>query len=318
MHLKRLVGLLCRKKNIKHKFFNLAVLHLLNNLARMTEEFCLTYPPPTREIVEKMAKTLLINPNFYVKVIQLMEFMCLPLPFPVEQGTSSIENPAPACESDVEDTWDAKKHQSTIRNDEKLQSKIRSCLKFVRKRSSQDVLSSESDVSRKKQKNLRIKLLNEKNLVETDDGINCGEFGKIFPSAQPQLDTFVEEKPFDYKTAINLDEIRKNRLNAKELKSHKLFFNYDPGEASSRLYVKNVSKKVSENDLKRLFSIFLPEDDEGRRSFDIRLMTNGKLRGQAFVSMGSTDIAKKALQETNGYILYDKPIIVVFARSHPA
>lgn len=41
------------------------------------------------------------------------------------------------------------------------------------------------------------------------------------------------------------------------------------------------------------------------------LMKEGRMKGQAFVGLPSELSAEKALRETNGYILYDKPLIVV-------
>lgn len=35
------------------------------------------------------------------------------------------------------------------------------------------------------------------------------------------------------------------------------------------------------------------------------------MKGQAFVGLPSVQSAEKALQETNGYVLYDKPLVVV-------
>ena len=40
-------------------------------------------------------------------------------------------------------------------------------------------------------------------------------------------------------------------------------------------------------------------------------MTSGRMKGQAFISYSSTEEAAEALKETNGYKLYDKPIVVV-------
>lgn len=40
-------------------------------------------------------------------------------------------------------------------------------------------------------------------------------------------------------------------------------------------------------------------------------MREGRMKGQAFVTLPSDEKAKKALRETNGYVLYDKPIVTV-------
>lgn len=40
-------------------------------------------------------------------------------------------------------------------------------------------------------------------------------------------------------------------------------------------------------------------------------MQSGRMKGQAFVGMPSEPAAMKAVQETNGYLLYGKPMVVV-------
>ena len=45
--------------------------------------------------------------------------------------------------------------------------------------------------------------------------------------------------------------------------------------------------------------------------FDIVLMKEGRMKGQAFVGLPSERSAERALRDTNGYVLYDKPLVVV-------
>ena len=45
--------------------------------------------------------------------------------------------------------------------------------------------------------------------------------------------------------------------------------------------------------------------------FDIRLMQTGRMKGQAFIGLPDEGVAKRALQDTNGYILHNKPMVVV-------
>ena len=40
-------------------------------------------------------------------------------------------------------------------------------------------------------------------------------------------------------------------------------------------------------------------------------MKQGRMKGQAFVGLPSEYAAQKALRDTNGYLLFDKPIVVV-------
>ena len=45
--------------------------------------------------------------------------------------------------------------------------------------------------------------------------------------------------------------------------------------------------------------------------FNVRLMTSGRMKGQAFIGLPSEDIALQAITDTNGYQLKGKPIVVV-------
>lgn len=46
-------------------------------------------------------------------------------------------------------------------------------------------------------------------------------------------------------------------------------------------------------------------------SFDVRVMQQGRMKGQAFVGMPSEEVASRALQDTHGYKLYNRPMVVV-------
>lgn len=43
-------------------------------------------------------------------------------------------------------------------------------------------------------------------------------------------------------------------------------------------------------------------------------MQEGRMKGQAFVTLQNVEQAQRALEETNGYILKDKPMVVHFAK----
>lgn len=45
--------------------------------------------------------------------------------------------------------------------------------------------------------------------------------------------------------------------------------------------------------------------------FDIRLMKEGRMKGQGFITFPTEEAAEKALNDTNGYVLNGKPMAVV-------
>lgn len=114
-----------------------------------------------------------------------------------------------------------------------------------------------------------------------------------------------------------------------ELASHKLMRNYARGQACNVLYVKNISRKATEEQLLSLFGRYWPSRAEAQR-FDgrlklyasnrkcrhlhLRLMDKGRMKGQAFVTFPNTRMAETALDDVLGFCLNGKPLIIVRSR----
>ncbi|XP_022091785.1 RNA-binding protein 40-like [Acanthaster planci] len=114
---------------------------------------------------------------------------------------------------------------------------------------------------------------------------------------------------------ISRRELR-NRLPEHDIKRHPVFKHYEPGEPTTRLYLKNLAKTVEEKDLKYIYGRYVDWSSPlDRDMFTIQLMTQGRMKGQAFIGLPSEFAAQKALHDTNAYILQGKPIVVQFARS---
>ncbi|XP_034027473.1 RNA-binding region-containing protein 3 [Thalassophryne amazonica] len=143
-------------------------------------------------------------------------------------------------------------------------------------------------------------------------------FGKLYPSTQAsqQAEEHSDEEQDLMSDVISRKELEKGRLSRDEIKRMSLFKSYEPGEPTCRLYVKNIAKQVEEKDLKYIYGRYInPSSEAERNMFDIVLMKEGRMKGQAFIGLPSEQSAEKALRDTNGYVLYDKPLIVQFARS---
>ncbi len=83
---------------------------------------------------------------------------------------------------------------------------------------------------------------------------------------------------------------------------------------SQRLYVGNLSFSVTTDQLRAAFS------DIGDVS-DAHVVTDretGRSRGFGFVTMGSDELAQKAIQEKNGAMLDGRPLRVNEAQERPA
>lgn len=95
------------------------------------------------------------------------------------------------------------------------------------------------------------------------------------------------------------------------------FKNYSEGQPTNRLYIKNLERKlVKEADLRRIFGRFVVDNHgDPKTDLDINLLLTGRMRGQAFVTFKDEELAKKALSGAHRYILYDKPLVIQFAKS---
>ncbi|XP_034241735.1 RNA-binding region-containing protein 3 [Thrips palmi] len=152
-------------------------------------------------------------------------------------------------------------------------------------------------------------------------------FGVIHPPLKPDSSdgnkTGESSEIVGDNSVITAEELASNRIPTKDLQILPVFKNYSPGAPSCRLYVKNVSKHAVARDLHFIYRRFLKssldDDDEANLNmFDVRLMTEGRMKGQAFITLPSVKLAQEALTETNGYILKDRPLVVQFARSATA
>ena len=79
---------------------------------------------------------------------------------------------------------------------------------------------------------------------------------------------------------------------------------------SKKLYVGNLSYKVTEDDLKGLFKEF-------ETVTEVNLVTDratGRSRGFGFVELSSDDDADKAIKSLNGKMIQDREIVVNEAR----
>ncbi|XP_064073465.1 RNA-binding region-containing protein 3-like [Vanessa tameamea] len=149
---------------------------------------------------------------------------------------------------------------------------------------------------------------------QADEPEVVGELGKFQKENQPADIQQIAEEP--EQPTITRQELLANRISYSDMKILPVFKNYHPGEPSMRLYIKNLAKTVSEQDVKRIYKRYvehIPEEEQ--LGFDVRVMQEGRMKGQAFVTFPSVKIAEEALNETNGYLLREKPMVVQFARA---
>ncbi|XP_026873998.2 RNA-binding protein 41 isoform X2 [Electrophorus electricus] len=109
---------------------------------------------------------------------------------------------------------------------------------------------------------------------------------------------------------ISNEEIANNRETEEGIRRISRFRNYQRGEPSSVLCVKNMSLRASLAQLVSLFSRF----QKGEAKPILYRLLTGRLKGQAFITFSDIETAQAALEMLNGYRLLDKPLVIEFGR----
>lgn len=99
-----------------------------------------------------------------------------------------------------------------------------------------------------------------------------------------------------------------------EIKEHPRFASWVPGTPSTKLFVKNLASKANEIELAHIFGRFSRTGNGDDVS--VRLMTRGKMHGQAFVTFPDVEMAQQALDQVLGFLLHDRPMIIVRQEFH--
>ncbi|XP_067142374.1 RNA-binding region-containing protein 3-like isoform X1 [Centruroides vittatus] len=192
-----------------------------------------------------------------------------------------------------------------------------------------DVFDVPSENQTLKKIQINLKPSNEaENIDENDDvakdkepiHVEEGGFGTIAPhktdeDAETNQDEDMEDIWRESKF-ITLQELKRKKCSESEMKHLPVFKNYKSGQPTYRLYIKNLAKQVSEEDLRYVYGRYIDRTSTTERNmFDIRLMKEGRMKGQAFITLATEEQAIQALKDTNGYVLSGKPLVVQFARS---
>lgn len=176
------------------------------------------------------------------------------------------------------------------------------------------------------------KLLEGVNLISEDKLDNTQEiqsgFGLMFPpkniehvkqniehSSEESLEKTSEEYSEKTSEFITTEELASNRISINDQRILPVFKNYHAGKPTNRLYIKNLAKQVEANDLHYIYKKYVISGlKNAEYEYNVRLMQEGRMKGQAFVTLQNTAQAQLALQETNGYILKEKPMVVQYAK----
>lgn len=111
------------------------------------------------------------------------------------------------------------------------------------------------------------------------------------------------------------EDIKAGKLPPEEILSLPMFKNYSAGVPATVLYIKNLAKDVVADDFYFIFGSFFGSIEAAKSGLSIKLMQEGRMRGQAFVTFPTVDIANHALNLANGYVFKGKPMIIQFGRN---
>ena len=108
----------------------------------------------------------------------------------------------------------------------------------------------------------------------------------------------------------SLEDIRRGKTDEKTMKK------YIKGitEESRKLYFKNIAKNIEESNIQSIIDIILKEYGMEKEKYNVKIMKRGRMRGQGFVETSKIDIAKIIKEELNGYILFNKPIVIEYSK----
>ncbi|XP_037067876.1 RNA-binding region-containing protein 3-like [Pollicipes pollicipes] len=293
------------------------------------------YPPPTADTLARISSALLSRPRFYTQVLHLMNKMSLPAPFAAASPAATpaaAPQPPLAARHDVavqtepiDSSFDSAESELVSDNSDAAPERRPKRRRLARLPAAaaaavplSEVFEAASIVTPARRPVLRLPA--ERPPLPPANGtppaVQVG-FAKLYPSrAEPGTAEAVATEPRPELEFISDRQLAENRISAEDMKVLPVFSRYTPGDESARLYIKNLDKRVAAGDLRHVFGRYLDWTDEHHKNaFDIRLMQEGRMKGQAFVSLPSPKVARLALAETNGFILKDKPMVVQFARS---
>ncbi|PIN14775.1 Spliceosomal protein snRNP-U1A/U2B [Handroanthus impetiginosus] len=290
------------------------------------------YPPPDGNILTNIVNALIAVPRFYTQVLHLMNKMNIPAPFrkalptpplpvslPVPQPTPP---PPPSSETNMKDSSSSEYEMES--SDEEFHGEAKPKRKRVKRQAivgpafDKDVaheavglkrvalVPKEKPIIKKKNPVLQIKIAPKHLQTELKDDDAAEE------SHEPTIEAS------DHEPYATLEEVNSRKLPPEEILSLPRFKNYTPGDPTPVLYIKNLAKDVVVDDFYFIFGSFFGSTDAAKSNLSVKLMQEGRMRGQAFVTFPTVELARNALNAVNGYVFKGKPIVIQFGRSHAA
>ncbi|XP_072985075.1 U11/U12 small nuclear ribonucleoprotein 65 kDa protein isoform X1 [Typha latifolia] len=288
------------------------------------------YPPPDGNILTNIVNALIAVPRFYTQVLHLMNKMNIPAPFRMALPTPPLPPqvpappppPPPSPPSNTEKLNDLSSDESEMESSEEdidVRGGKRSRREAIFGPAvNKDVAPETVGLKPSALVPKEVPIIKKKNPVLK---IKIGP--KAAQKELPDIDSSTKElepstEHLEKNHYATPQEIENGKLPPEEILSLPMFKNYTPGNPAAVLYIKNLAKDVVIDDFYFIFGSLFESMDAARSGLKIKLMQEGRMRGQSFVTFPSVDLAQHALNLVNGYVFKGKPMIIQFGRNPAA
>ncbi|XWS57821.1 hypothetical protein CRYUN_Cryun09bG0206500 [Craigia yunnanensis] len=258
------------------------------------------YSPPDGNILTNIVNALIAVPRFYTQVLHLMNKMNIPAPFRMALPTPPLPPSVPAPQPPPPPP--AKPHLAEASSSEsEMESSDERARREVIVGPAIDKSVAHEAVGVKPATLIpkEIPLIKKKNPV-----LQIKIAPKHIPKEQKdddddykQISEEPNEEDSDAKRFATADELEKGKLPPEEILSLPMFKNYTAGNPASVLYIKNLAKDVVPEDFYFIFGSLFGSVDAAKSSLNVKLMQEGRMRGQAFVTFPSVELARRALEQ---------------------
>ncbi|XP_014491248.1 U11/U12 small nuclear ribonucleoprotein 65 kDa protein isoform X1 [Vigna radiata var. radiata] len=287
------------------------------------------YPPPDGNILTNIVNALIAVPRFYTQVLHLMNKMNIPAPFRMALPTPPLppEVPAPP-----PPTVTINPQSAYLSSDEsEMESSDEECdastKKSGQKRARREAIVGPAIDKGVAHESVGVKpatlVPKEIPMIKKNHVLKINIVPKATLSKHRDDETTQElqepEKDVpDPSKFLTPDELEKGKLPPEEILSLPMFKNYTAGNPAPVLYVKNLAKDVIVDDFYYIFGSLFGSVEAAKSGLQVKLMQEGRMRGQAFLTFPSVELAHLALNRVNGYVLKGKPMIIQFGRNPAA
>ncbi|XP_015040516.2 RNA-binding region-containing protein 3-like isoform X3 [Drosophila pseudoobscura] len=250
-----------------------------------------SYPPINAEILARIGETLQADTCFYQQVLHLMNRMNLEPPFKRRSSFLVVQSHRQSVGIQTEII--PSESESELESDETEPRAKRKCLK-----PSTSIAAKEKNLKRARQI-VQQAVRQASHLKPKQESLSPSIAAPKIELKLPQTLNPTVAKPA-------------KRLSIQELEALPVYKNYNEGDPSNKLYIKNLHKNIGEEQLRELYSQYTTPEN-----LEIKVMQQGRMKGQAFVTfihLPDPEVIATALDETNGLLWEQKPMIVCYGK----